>query len=139
MATKNRRAVTHEPEQMRFKLPDPRRLHATYDAKYDTFSVSVEPPVPAVSYRVDDAWVRVVRETGEVVGYEFEDFERVFLPGHPELGLAWKQARTHRRMLFFKRPQGNLDSLTESTLRWVRASLRALPKPSAPGPSDTGH
>ncbi len=131
MATKNRRAVTQEPGQPRFKLPDAERLHATYDAKYDTFTVSVEPPVAAVSCRVDDVWVRLVRETGEVVGYELEDFERAFLGKHPEIARIWKQARPHQRRLFFKRSQGNLDGVTASTLDWVRASLSAVVDPSA--------
>ncbi len=132
MATKDRRTITQEPGQPRFKLPDPERLHASYDAKYDTLFVSVEPPVPAVSYKVDDAWVRVVRETVEVVGYELEDFERAFLPKHPGIASIWKQARAHRRGLFSKRSRGDLDGLTASTLDWVRACLGEASTPTAP-------
>jgi hypothetical protein len=56
--------------------------------------LSIRKAPPAISHDVNgEVWLRVVRETGQIVGFEFEDFERVFLRNHPELEPEWKRIR----------------------------------------------
>ena len=57
----------------------------------DTFFTTLEPPIPAVSYDVDgEIWIRYDPETKNVVGFEIENFESIFLKKHPEISKMWK-------------------------------------------------
>jgi hypothetical protein len=37
----------------------------------------------------DELWVRFDPDTGEIVGFEVEDFKRIFLKRNPELHQSW--------------------------------------------------
>lgn len=66
--------------------------HARYDKKRDTFFVHAGRPRPATSVELfDGLWLRMDPRTGEVYGFEIEDFRQVFLVRHPEFAPAWKQ------------------------------------------------
>lgn len=62
-----------------------------YDKDRDVLSLYKEPKRPAVSLDIGGHfWVRFDPTSGEVVGLEFEDFERVFLVRYPELRVGWE-------------------------------------------------
>lgn len=73
------------------QFPGIEQLDVAYEKKRDILYVSVRPPRPAISVDLNgEAWIRLVRETGEVVGFEIEDFERAFLRNHPDLAREWR-------------------------------------------------
>jgi hypothetical protein len=49
---------------------------------------------PAISVDLDgEIWLRMHPVTGEVYGFEIEDFERVFLAAHPDVASAWREVK----------------------------------------------
>src|SRR6476646_4567398 len=75
-------------------FPDAAELNAEFDQAHDTLMLSVKNAPPAISHDMDgEVWLRIVRETGQIVGFEFEDFERVFLRNHPEVVSEWHRVR----------------------------------------------
>ncbi|MBE0431328.1 MAG: DUF2283 domain-containing protein [Dehalococcoidia bacterium] len=72
----------------------------SYHDDQDVLFVRSEPPRPATSLDLEgEIWVRFDPETGEIVGFEIEDFEAIFLKKHPEVAQAWKEVKPlcHRR------------------------------------------
>ncbi len=66
-------------------------LLPSYDKQFDTFFILPVKPTPAVSVDWDgEIWIRV-NSSGEIVGIEVENFERVFLVKHPEVATIWKE------------------------------------------------
>ncbi|MBI2760018.1 MAG: hypothetical protein HYX51_01165 [Chloroflexi bacterium] len=67
-------------------LPPMDAFVSHYDIERDVLSFQLGNPRPAVSIDIDgEFWVRYVPETGEIVGFEIEDFVRVYLIGHPDI------------------------------------------------------
>lgn len=70
---------------------------------------------PATSLDWDgEFWIRVDPETGEIVGFEIDDFEAIFLKKHPILAKAWQEAKPMCRT---KRTEKYEDASWESFLR----------------------
>ncbi|MHB8575271.1 MAG: hypothetical protein ACYDCQ_08045 [Dehalococcoidia bacterium] len=110
----------------KLNFPDPGRLVVHYDRQRDILSASIEPPVPAISHDLDgEIWLRIVRETGEIVGFEIEDFVTHFLPAHPEFAAAWG---SHPRRWFLPRTQPNPERLLEVIIPWLRAHAAVEPQ-----------
>jgi uncharacterized protein YuzE len=66
----------------------------SYDRQRDILYVYKTPKCPAISFDVGGhLWIRYAPETGEVVGLEIEDFEKVFLVKYPELKVGWDQLK----------------------------------------------
>lgn len=63
-----------------------------------------------------ELWVRVVPETGEIVGLEIDDFESVFLKKYPSLAKAWQEVKP---ICHQKRTQKYEDASWESFLRII--------------------
>lgn len=69
-------------------------LIPSYHQQEDTFFATLEPPTPAVSYDVDgELWIRYDPKTKEIVGFEIENFESIFLKKHPEISRLWKETK----------------------------------------------
>jgi uncharacterized protein YuzE len=65
-----------------------------YDKKADVLYVHTSVPRAAISVDLEgEMWLRMDPATGEVYGFEFEDFEKVFLAAHPDLASAWREAK----------------------------------------------
>jgi uncharacterized protein YuzE len=65
-----------------------------YHDDEDVLFIRSDPPRPATSFDVEgELWVRFDTETGEIVGFEIEDFEAIFLKKHPEIAQAWAEAK----------------------------------------------
>ena len=76
-------------------------LQSKYDAGRDIFTLTVGGPRPAGSIeRGDGVVLRVDLGTDELIGAEVDNFRRVFLKQHPELGVAWDEAHGTARRLF---------------------------------------
>jgi hypothetical protein len=57
-----------------------RHFKVEYNKRLDILTLQSDEQVPAVSYDCNGLfWLRVVPDTGEIIGVEIEDFERVFL------------------------------------------------------------
>ncbi len=73
------------------------KLTSLFDAKRDVlfiFRIGEDERRPAIGVDVGgDFWIMQDPETGEIDNIEIEDFERVFLPRHPEFRDAWLQAK----------------------------------------------
>ncbi len=71
-----------------------------YHDDEDTLFLRPEEPRPAVSFDWDgDIWLRIAPSNGEIVGFEIDDFESIFLKKYPELANAWKEVKPlcHRK------------------------------------------
>jgi hypothetical protein len=71
-----------------------------YHGEEDTFLLRPKEPSPAVSFDWNgEVWLRLNPNNGEIVGFEIDDFESVFLKKHPELASAWKEVKPlcHRK------------------------------------------
>ncbi|HYM15834.1 MAG TPA: hypothetical protein VEZ14_09760 [Dehalococcoidia bacterium] len=75
---------------------DPGRFVLDYDKSADVLYVLPAQPRPATSIDLDEeVWLRLDLTTGEVLGFEFEAFQSVFLVKHPEIAAVWR--RDHGR------------------------------------------
>ncbi len=95
-----------------------------YHEDEDTFFLRPEKAHPATSVDWDgEFWIRVDPENGEVVGLEVEDFEAVFLKKHPELAIAWKEAKP---LCCRNRPHKYEETTLEGFLRIILEFLRTF-------------
>ena len=73
---------------------DPRRFVLDYDKDTDIMYVRHAQPRPGTNIDIsEEVWLRIEPETGEILGFEIDDFELVFLKRHPELAALWKDVR----------------------------------------------
>jgi hypothetical protein len=63
-----------------------------YDADYDVLRIVIGDPRPAMSIDLGGMWMRLEPDTGEILGFEIQDFVHSFLPKHPELGMQLQEA-----------------------------------------------
>ena len=63
---------------------DTTKWEVHYDDEYDTLLVVVRSR-PAISLDLDSMMLRIDPTTGEILGFEIEDFVSAFVPAHPEL------------------------------------------------------
>ncbi len=109
------------------RFPDPHLLRLDYDRKRDTLTVSVENPGPALSIDMGDGmWMRFVPATREVVGFEIEDYERVFLRKHPAIADAWRTAQG-RRLLGVGR-KGRPEQFYDYVIRCLKHAFATHPR-----------
>jgi hypothetical protein len=87
----------------------------SYDRDADTLIMHRGAPRKALSVDIDDVWVRIDPETGEILGLEIEDFERVFLVRFPGVAADWRAEGPGAK------PQRMLDG-------WLQALLSLLSK-----------
>jgi len=65
-----------------------------YHDDEDTFFLRPEEPRAAVSFDWNgDVWLRIDPSSGEIVGFEIDDFESIFLKKYPALANAWKETK----------------------------------------------
>jgi hypothetical protein len=75
------------------------QFRARYDRDRDVFLLRLAPDRPTASYkRVGAVWVRAVPTTGEILGFEIEEFVSGFLPGHPALQRRWRRPVLRARL-----------------------------------------
>ena len=108
-------------------LEHPETLTTRYDQNLDTFFVHVGPQArPGVSlYLNDEIYIRYDPQTGEVIGLQVENWERVFLKHHPQAASQW-QATTSRRPRLTLRERLSLVhvGVNPSTVKhWTRAPV----------------
>ena len=77
---------------------DPAQFVLDYDKKTDILYARPAQPRAATSIDVDEEiWLRMDPITGEIVGFEIDDFQLVFLKKHPEIAAAWYEESTKRQ------------------------------------------
>lgn len=109
------------------RFPDPRLLRFEYGRKRDMLYISVADPDPALSIDLGDGmWMRFVPSTREVVGFEVEAFERVFLRNHPALVASWHSARG--RGLFGMKRRRRPERYFDSIIRRLRHAFATRPQ-----------
>ena len=117
-------------------LPTPRfealaeaRWSLAYDPHYDVMKIIIGEPRPAISVDLaGEMWLRMDPQTGEILGFEIEDFEKVFVRNHRELGV-----QRSRLTQVFGRPRSEPVS-------WVRALFEFVKKLCADnGGGGSGH
>ena len=105
-------------------LDNARDFAPTYYQDEDTLFIRPEKPRPATSIDWDgEIWVRVDIETGEIVGLEIDDFEKVFLKKHPDLASAWKDTKP---LIHRKKTGKSPDISWESFLRIILDFIKHL-------------
>lgn len=95
-----------------------------YHDEEDTFFLRQQEPIPATSFDWGgDIWLRINPKNGEIVGFEIDDFESVFLKKYPEVASAWKEFKPlcHRKKI--TTPD---KSCWEAFLRIITEFLEAL-------------
>lgn len=99
----------------------------SYDRRRDIFLAYKTPKAPAVSLDVGGhVWIRFLPESGDVVGVEIEDFERVFLVKYPELAVGWEQLKP-RIIKRFTRHEHTMPDYLRLLLRYVKEMLATHP------------
>jgi hypothetical protein len=90
-----------------------------YDPEYDLLRIVIGDARPAMSVDVAGMWMRLEPNTGEILGFEIQDFVHSFLPKHPELAMQLAEAThgTSREM-----------SLIAEPVSWVRAFFAFIQK-----------
>lgn len=69
-------------------------FYPVYHNDEDVLFLRPDTPQPATSFDLEgELWIRVNPGTGEIVGLEIEDFEKIFLKKHPEIAQAWAEAK----------------------------------------------
>jgi hypothetical protein len=127
------KSVPESSDDAAIQLPDLSRFRIGYDRKRDTLLVSVRNPGPAVSVDIGDGvWMRVIPTARQDVGFEIEDFERIFLRKHPDQVAAWRGAR--KRGAFGFRHTGKPGHFVESMLGYLMRSAASHP-PHLPAPA----
>ncbi len=96
-----------------------KNLMPSYDKKYDTFFVTQNPPVPAASIDWNgEIWIRVA-SNGDIVGFEVENFEKVFLAKNPDIIPSWKQFKRiclENERVFIRKPEVKKTDICEMFL-----------------------
>jgi len=96
----------------------------SYDEERDILFVSRLPKRPGISLDFGGLlWVRYDPEDGEVLGFEIEDFERVFVAKFPELGVSWNEVKP----LITKRKTNNASQYIQILLRLIQGIVRQHP------------
>lgn len=76
--------------KLRTKSFYPEKCVLSYDKNGDILTISQWPGRPATSVDIGgEFWVRADPSTGEVLGFEIEGFQHLFLKNHPELSALW--------------------------------------------------
>lgn len=84
-------------------------LSGAFDHDSDSFMIWVGEPRPALSVHArDDIWVRYVPETGEVVGFEIENFSQRFLPANPDIQAMWDAVQAQAAASMVAAPRDSL-------------------------------
>ena len=108
----------------RFEDFDPSNFRMVYDKRHDTLFIRGAVPRPATSVDLDgEIWLRMDPLTGEILGFEIEDFVRVFLARHPDIANAWREA--HGRHRPTRRQE---ESLVAIIINWIRQFLAVHPQ-----------
>jgi len=107
----------------RFEEFDPSKFGMVYDKRHDTLFIRSAVPRPATSVDLDgEVWMRMDPLTGEILGFEIEDFVRVFLARHPDIANAWREAHGRHHLV---RQQ---ESLVAIIINWIRQFLSVHPQ-----------
>jgi uncharacterized protein YuzE len=108
----------------KFEDVDSKQFSLVYDKKHDTLFIRRGAPRPGTSIDLEgEAWLRMDPRTGEILGFEIEDFERVFLPRHPDIASAWHEANDRGRL--FRR---RTESLLAIIIDFIRRFLDVHPQ-----------
>lgn len=108
----------------RFEEFDPGKFRMVYDKRHDTLFIRGPVPRPATSVDLDgEIWLRMDPLTGEILGFEIEDFVQVFLAKHPDIANAWREAHGRRRGA----PRQE-ESLVAIIINWIRQFLTVHPQ-----------
>jgi len=103
---------------------DPSQFSLVYDKKHDTLFIRRAVPRPGTSIDLEgEMWVRMDPRTGEILGFEIEDFKRVFLARHPDIASAWHEANDRGRL--FRRQR---ESLLAIIIDFIRRFLDVHPQ-----------
>ena len=98
----------------------------SYDKGRDAFFIHDTPKRPAVSLDVAGyVWIRFDPETGEVVGVEIEDFEKVFLVKFPEMAVGWERVKPTILKRFKK--QDRLSDYLSLLMNYIKNILEQQP------------
>jgi hypothetical protein len=110
------------------------RFRHSYDKRRDVLFIHKEPNKPAVSWDADGlAWVRFDPETGEILGFEIEDFETVFLKKFPEAAAGWREIKPR---IMKKQGEDKLETDYVQTIwRLVKSLVNSKPSQLATRPS----
>ena len=88
-------ATTDLPEPRLADIERSQSWALRYDKKADVLYVHTGSPRAAISVDLGgEVWLRMDPVTGEVYGFEFEDFEQVFLVAHPDLASGWREVKS---------------------------------------------
>jgi hypothetical protein len=101
-----------------------------YHDDEDTLFLRPQEPRPAVSYDWDgEVWLRLNPYNGEIVGFEIDDFESVFLQKYPEIANAWKEVKPlcHRKKKSLPQ-ETNWEAFLIIILEFLQTLLRDNPQ-----------
>ena len=105
-------------------------VECVYYGKDDTLFIRSGAPRPAVSFDLNgEVWLRVDPDDGDIIGLEIDDFESIFLKKHPEISIAWRQAKPYCRP---NKPSKDVELTWESFLRIILNLLSSILKSNPP-------
>ncbi|MDP9236514.1 MAG: DUF2283 domain-containing protein [Chloroflexota bacterium] len=130
----SRHEVADYPAPWFGDLPAAKEWLVAYDDESDTLHIHFGVPRSAVSVDFDGlVWLRMLPESGEVVGLEIEDFEQAFLKQHPEFDLFERRYEyedeprkpaIQQKVMIAASP--SLGAAADSGWSWVPALARSV-------------
>jgi hypothetical protein len=107
-------------------FPAARRLRFRFHPDRDALTISVWPKRPAVSVDLEgEVWARWIPATGEVVGFEIDDFVSEFLTRHPQLAELWNRSRARHRPAFMR--SGLRRGFSSAIVQYLREKVARAP------------
>lgn len=97
-----------------------------YHQKEDTLFIRPHVPRPAISMDWEgQVWIRFDPKTGEILGFEINDFEHDFLKAHATLASAWKEIKP---MIAKKKVDGNKENFLKKLLEFIFSLINNCPQ-----------
>ena len=97
-----------------------------YDKALDTLYLHPGKPKPGLGVGNRGIWIQVHPTTGEIVGLQIEDFQKVFLAQHPDFANAWKQMKSKAT------PQAQKETWLEVLVKFIRGLMDGNGHPQQP-------
>src|SRR4030042_4280985 len=100
-----------------------------YHEREDALFIRPDKARPATSVDWNgEIWIRVDPNNGEIVGFEIDDFEAVFLKKHPELAKGWESVKPRCRPRSKRSKETSWESYIMVILRFLKDSFKNNPQ-----------
>jgi hypothetical protein len=102
------------------------QFELVYHQREDTLFIRPHVPKPAISMDWEgEVWIRFDPKSGEILGFEINDFEHHFLKSHTTLASAWKEIKP---MISKQKADGNRENFLKKLLEFILSLINNCPQ-----------